>query len=226
MIKHEFNSVVYNWGGYMNCMIHRDSDHLEHHGILGQKWGVRRYQNPDGTLTEEGKKRYLRNGKYDETTIMYDYNRDRYSSKGKAAFNIVKNEVIKSDAYSKAKETLAKANVKPSDMHRVKPKKAIKASVKEIDDFIRKTLNNLEYNRESPDNTTTMMAHEFVHDILKDISKERKHQMRNDPSERLNSLTIGDALKSAAIGALAGPGAASFYTAQKLAEDRPKKDKK
>ncbi len=32
---------------------------LYHHGILGQKWGVRRYQNEDGTLTEVGKKRYL-----------------------------------------------------------------------------------------------------------------------------------------------------------------------
>lgn len=34
------------------------SDYLCHHGIKGQKWGVRQYQNPDGTLTEAGKNRY------------------------------------------------------------------------------------------------------------------------------------------------------------------------
>lgn len=33
-------------------------DCLWHWGIKGQKWGVRRYQNQDGTLTAEGKKRY------------------------------------------------------------------------------------------------------------------------------------------------------------------------
>lgn len=33
-------------------------DTLEHHGIKGMKWGIRRYQNPDGTLTAEGKARY------------------------------------------------------------------------------------------------------------------------------------------------------------------------
>lgn len=32
-------------------------EELTHHGILGQKWGVRRYQNQDGSLTAAGKKR-------------------------------------------------------------------------------------------------------------------------------------------------------------------------
>jgi len=30
---------------------------LYHHGVKGMRWGVRRYQNPDGSLTEEGKRR-------------------------------------------------------------------------------------------------------------------------------------------------------------------------
>lgn len=32
------------------------SEYVAHHGVKGQKWGVRRYQNPDGTLTALGKR--------------------------------------------------------------------------------------------------------------------------------------------------------------------------
>ena len=42
------------------CVINQDKE-LYHHGILGQKWGVRRYQNADGSYTDAGKKRYLNN---------------------------------------------------------------------------------------------------------------------------------------------------------------------
>lgn len=37
-----------------------ESNYLEHHGIKGQRWGVRRFQNEDGSYTPEGKERYNR----------------------------------------------------------------------------------------------------------------------------------------------------------------------
>lgn len=36
----------------------KGKDELCHHGILGQKWGIRRFQNKDGSLTNAGKRRY------------------------------------------------------------------------------------------------------------------------------------------------------------------------
>lgn len=52
-----------NGGDKMN---QTNTEEMYHHGILGQKWGVRRYQNKDGSLTSAGRKRAKLSEKYDK----------------------------------------------------------------------------------------------------------------------------------------------------------------
>lgn len=46
------------WYAARNSSGKRKDDEIMHHGILGMKWGVRRYQNEDGSLTAAGRKHY------------------------------------------------------------------------------------------------------------------------------------------------------------------------
>jgi len=48
-----------------------DEDFIAHHGIRGMKWGIRRYQNPDGSLTAAGRKRYMKNPKWRAKYLEY-----------------------------------------------------------------------------------------------------------------------------------------------------------
>ena len=79
------------------------ANELYHHGIIGMKWGIRRYQNKDGTLTEAGKRRQM-----DESSDSYytdknanRRNRGRYfndqghTTAGTIAKGVVTSVVIK-----------------------------------------------------------------------------------------------------------------------------------
>ena len=79
----------------------QDNNELYHHGILGMKWGVRRFQNKDGSLTLEGKKRAEREAKYNP---KYDeYYTKIYGKKG--AGRIKKRMIDKGYSRKKAVRT-------------------------------------------------------------------------------------------------------------------------
>lgn len=95
-------------------MVYYSEDYLCHHGIKGQKWGVRRFQNKDGSLTPEGIVRYgykvLKKskssnidkfGKSRDTNVLYIAGLSG-SGKSTAASSIYKkgDSIIRLDAYS------------------------------------------------------------------------------------------------------------------------------
>lgn len=75
------NEMLYNVFAY-------HKNHIEHYGTLGQKWGVRHWQNSDGTFNAEGKLRYFGTPKksdFNEETLKKlkseGYARDSYENK-------------------------------------------------------------------------------------------------------------------------------------------------
>ena len=67
---------------------------LKHYGVLGMKWGVRRYQNKDGTLTSKGKKRYSDSEAKQKEKEKFLNDRMNARNKTLATFNEKQNEAV------------------------------------------------------------------------------------------------------------------------------------
>lgn len=89
---------------------------LAHHGVKGMKWGVRRYQNADGSLTAAGKRRYgdgvgrMSDEQYNRRAASYGYRkrgiRDAYIKS--QSLNPVKSIKGSVEFYKKQKEHMSK----------------------------------------------------------------------------------------------------------------------
>lgn len=132
-------------------------EYLEHHGILGQRWGVRRFQNPDGSLIKDGAKRYGSSNQTGKTNKQIE-NRLNDLAKGMAynerdvrdsyrTINAIKNKYAKKTKDSgfdpdKALVTnnLSKRDAKILEKAKTKNKEAekrIKEGQKEIDSILK-----------------------------------------------------------------------------------------
>lgn len=89
----------------MEFTINRDSEsELQHHGTKGMKWGIRRYQNPDGSLTAAGKKRRS----LGQTVHDYKVKRKRVKALEKARATKEANKKAAEEAEKKAEERAKK----------------------------------------------------------------------------------------------------------------------
>lgn len=120
---------------------------LTHAGIKGMKWGIRRYQNKDGSLTPAGKKRY--NKELSKVRESEKILKNKQATKAKIEkLNARKKAVSEGEKeiegfYSKDKTTKAKKTSKPADSN------TEKKSIKDMsDDDLRKAKTRLELERD------------------------------------------------------------------------------
>lgn len=129
---------------------------LMHWGIKGMKWGVRRYQNKDGSLTPAGKKRY-------------DKEMAKLKEEEKIAKNKLKTQAKLNKLDEKRKEVEALKSGKPIVK---KTKQPSKPSVKDMsDEELRQTVNRLlmeqQYAKLNPQQVSA--GQKFVKKVMNDV---------------------------------------------------------
>ena len=122
------------------------SDELSHHGILGQRWGIRRYQKKDGSLTPAGLKRYGSEANFKkiqraEATAKKEAEKAKYRARTEAEIAKINKKYKINKPDTKKEETKAKEETKEKE----KSSKPKAKSINEMtDDEIRARINRIQ----------------------------------------------------------------------------------
>lgn len=113
--------------------VKRLNNELYHHGVKGQRWGVRRYQNPDGTLTPAGQKHLDKYKKRELAALDYRMNRLSKEKQKTMGYYDKDIEKIHNKAVKRSKKVIAQGKDPDDD------KKVSKLAIKEA----RKTMTKM-----------------------------------------------------------------------------------
>lgn len=157
------------------------NDELYHYGILGMRWGVRRYQKKDGTLTNSGKKRY-----------------DKEMERLKAEEKIIKNK-------NRTQSKLEKLEAKRKSVEELKknPNKQETKSVKEYSDAeLRERVNRLQLEKQYKDLSPKQVSigktvvNRIVKNVVVPAAEEMgKQVVKSLMTKELNKYIDNDDLK-------------------------------
>ena len=151
---------------------------LYHHGTKGQKWGIRRYQNPDGSLTPAGKKRYGTKANFEKVQ------KAKLVAKGKDPKTI--REKAREKANARTEKELAKYRKKAG----IKDEQEAKQQKKTIKDFSNEELKAM---------TDRMTVEKNFIDAKRNLAAVTPKQV-NKGKEFAKNI-FNDAIKPAAVNA-------------------------
>jgi len=100
------NKIRSSIGHSLYTEVFDKDEYLAHHGILGMKWGIRRYQNADGSLTDEGRKHYGNTDRNEDATksdrkkAIAKYGHDAYALQKQAKKALIKGDEKSAKEYN------------------------------------------------------------------------------------------------------------------------------